>query len=116
MKMALPAYTPTLQAHSTKNHTRVDNVFCSTDLLNVIVKCDTDDESHPVKMNHYPIVTQIDICAPRIKITPRQNFRQVNWTELVKTLKENLANLPPPTEIPSIQSFDKKLKALNEAI
>ena len=36
--------------------------------------------------------------------------------ELVKTLKENLTNLPLPTEIPSIQNFDKKLKMLNEAI
>jgi len=29
MKMALPAYTPTLQSHSTGNHTRVDNIFCT---------------------------------------------------------------------------------------
>jgi len=116
MKMALLAYTPTLWAHNTGNHTRVDNVFCSMNLLNVIVKCDTDNELCPVKMDHYPIITWIDICTPRTKIAPKHNFRQVNWMELVKTLKENLTNLPLPTEIPSIQNFDKKLKMLNEAI
>jgi len=31
-------------------------------------------------------------------------------------LKENLTNLPPPTEIPSIPNFDEKLKTLNEVI
>jgi len=31
-------------------------------------------------------------------------------------LKENLANLPPPTEIPSILDFDEKLKMLNKVI
>jgi hypothetical protein len=36
--------------------------------------------------------------------------------ELVQTLSNNLANLPPPTEITSIQEFDTKLKALNNAI
>jgi exonuclease III len=69
--MALPAYIPTLQSHSTGNHTRVDNVFCSEGLLDAIVKCNTDDMSHPVKMDHYPIVTRIDIHAPRAAETPR---------------------------------------------
>jgi predicted transcriptional regulator len=36
--------------------------------------------------------------------------------ELVKTLKESLANLPPPTEIKNIQAFDEKLKTLNNVI
>jgi hypothetical protein len=40
----------------------------------------------------------------------------MNWTELVKTVRENLTNIPPPTEIESIQEFDTALKNLNRAI
>jgi len=47
---------------------------------------------------------------------PRPNFRLANWNELMKILKQNLANIPPPTEIDSIEEFDTKLKALNDAI
>ena len=65
MKMALPAYIPTLQSHSMGNHTRVDNVFCTEDLLDTIIKCNTDNVACPVKTDHYPIVTQLDIYAPK---------------------------------------------------
>ena len=43
MKMALPPYTATLCAHNSGNYTRVDNVFCTASLLDLVVKCDTDD-------------------------------------------------------------------------
>ena len=116
MKMALPPFIPTLRSHSTGNHTRVDNVFCMEGLMDAIIKCDTEDSARLVKTDHYPIVTQIDIHAPRTAWKPRQNFRLTNWTELVKTLKDDLANIPPPTEITSIQEFDDKLKTLNKKI
>jgi len=35
---------------------------------------------------------------------------------LVKSLKENLTNIPSPTEIESIQDFDMALNNLNQAI
>src|ERR1700735_1375941 len=44
MKMALPAGIPTLKSHSTGNHTRVDNIFCNDDLLDMVIKCYTDEE------------------------------------------------------------------------
>jgi hypothetical protein len=41
---------------------------------------------------------------------------QRNWTEFIKTLKEDLTNILPPTEIESAQDFNTALKNLNEAI
>ena len=116
MKMALPAFIPTLQAHSTGNYTRVDNVFCTEGALDNIIKCNTDDETRPPKTDHFPIITEIDIQADKTRWEPRRNFRLANWTELTKTLKQNLANIDAPTEIRSIEEFDSKLKALNDAI
>jgi len=45
-----------------------------------------------------------------------ENFRLMDWTELIKTLKDDLTNIPPPTEIASTQEFNNKLKILNEKI
>ena len=116
MKMALPAFIPTLRSHSTKNHTRVDNVFCSEELLDAVIKCKTDDAARPVRTDHYPIITQLDIHAPKATWAARRNFRLADWPELVKTLKNDLANLPPPTEIENVQMFTDRLKVLNETI
>ena len=116
MKMALPPFIPTLRSHSTGNHTRVDNIFCNEALIDAVIKCNTDDASRPVKTDHYPIVIQLNIHTPKVAQKPRYNFRLADWPELVTTLKTNLDNLPPPTEITDIQEFDSKLNALNTAI
>ena len=116
MKMALPPFIPTLRSHSTGNHTRINNVFCMEGLMDVIIKCNIEDSARPIKTDHYSIVTQIDFHAPRMVWKLRRNFRLTDWTELIKTLKDNLTNIPPPTEIASIQEFNNKLKILNEKI
>ena len=41
MRMVLPKDIPTLEASSTKNYTRVDNVFCSVELHKLFILCDT---------------------------------------------------------------------------
>jgi hypothetical protein len=115
MKMALPAFIPTLQSHSTRNYTRVDNVFCTEGVLDNIMKCNTGDEPRLPKTDHFPIITEIDVQAEKTQWEPRPNFRMADWNELTKILK-HLANIPPPTEIGLIKEFDTKLKALNDAI
>ena len=76
MKMALPPFTPTLtlRTHSTGNHMRVNNFFCSKDLLNTVTKCDTNDATCPIKTDHYPIVTVLDVHTPKVNHPPRFNF------------------------------------------
>ena len=44
MKMVLPPQIPTLKAHNRGNLTWVDNVFCTEELLDAIIKCNTDEE------------------------------------------------------------------------
>jgi len=102
MKMALQAFILTLWSHSTKNYTRVDNIFCSKELLDAIIEWKMDDTAWLVRTDHYAIITQLDIHTPKATWEARWNFRLADWPELVKTLKNNLANLPPPTEIEDI--------------
>jgi hypothetical protein len=44
MKMALPKDIPTLESTATKNYTRVDNIFCSEELLEAFISCNTMPE------------------------------------------------------------------------
>lgn len=116
MKMALPPFLPTLCAHSMGNLTRVDNIFCSEDLLDTIIKCCTEDDMQPIKMNHYPIITTFNILAPKAIHPPRLNFRNTDWPEFQQSLKSCLDHLPQPTEIYSVNTFNLKLNNLNAAI
>ena len=116
MKMALPPFIPTLRSHSTGNHTRVDNMFCSSDLLDLVIKCHTDELSCLVRSDHYPIITVLDIHSPKAVHPPRLNFHGVDWPKLLTTLKENLDNILPPEQIMSIASFNHKLNDLNTAM
>jgi len=63
MMTALPKNTPTLQASNTGNHTRVDNVFCSVNLIQAVISCDTNPSHHPLKTYHYPVITTINISV-----------------------------------------------------
>ena len=49
LHMALPKDIPTLEASSTKNYTRVDNVFCSPDIFDCFIECNTYPHWHPQK-------------------------------------------------------------------
>ena len=70
MKMALPQLIPTLCAHSTANHMRVDNIFCDKILYEARTIRNTDEESRPIKSDHFPIVTQIDFLTVKALTDP----------------------------------------------
>ena len=114
--MALPPFIPrlrpTLRVNNTGNHTRVKNVFCAEGLMNTIIKCRMDGAARPVKTHHFPVIAQFDIYATGTAWEPMRNFRPTNWTEFVKTIKEDLTNILPPTEVECIQDFDMALKNL----
>ena len=116
MKMALPPLIPTLCAHSTGNHMRVNSVFCDKILYEVITICNTDEESRPIKSDHFPIVTQSNFLMVKSINRPRYNFRDTKWTDFNKTLSNNFNDLPPPSTITSIAAFDNRLNKINGAV
>lgn len=119
MEMALPPGIPTLKAFSTGNQTRTDNVFCSNTLMPAVTLCDTKPNYRPVKTDHYPIRTHLELHLLHPATTHvRHNYRKAEWDEFRKTLRTALAQHPPPaTEtIPSITEFDSLLEAVMKAI
>ena len=116
MKIVPPPLIPTFCAHSTGNHMRNDNIFCDKILYKAITICNTDEESRPIKSDHFPIVTQIDFLTVKSINRPRYNFRDTEWTDFNKTLSNNLNDLPPPSTITSIATFNNRLNKINEAV
>ena len=69
MVMLLPKNIPTLQSLVTKNWTRVDNVFATANMGELVVMCDTDPRSMGPGMDHVPMLTTLDISVLKRKLS-----------------------------------------------
>ena len=79
MTMALPKGPPTLQHMSSKRHSRPDNVFCTPNLRENIIRCEVAPSHRPTCTDHYPIVTHLTTPQIRLAASPNPNFRDADW-------------------------------------
>ncbi|EJF58325.1 hypothetical protein DICSQDRAFT_67235 [Dichomitus squalens LYAD-421 SS1] len=114
--MALPAGIPTLEASRTKNLTRSDNVFCSTDLIESLRSCKTAPHLRPTKTDHFPIHTIFDLPLACSVLPLRRNFRDVDWKAFNTALRVALQDSALPEEIQTTDDFDRTLSLLMKAI
>lgn len=80
--MALPKDIPTLEACSKKNFTRVDNVFCSEELYDLFISCDTYPQWRPQKTDHMPIISILELQPERTVQVKKFNFKMTDWENL----------------------------------
>jgi len=118
MKMALPRDTPTLESTATKNLTRVDNVFCSADMLQSFLLCDVDPIQRPANTDHFPVLSIIDIVPSVAKERQRRNYRETDWETFRKVLKEKLEGLEEPREfrMGERMAFERARKELERVV
>jgi hypothetical protein len=79
MQMVLPKDIPTLQAMSTGNMTRTDNIFLSSSLFECLLRCHTVPEDQPAKSDHIPIDTMIETTVEAAETKPSHNYQLVDW-------------------------------------
>ena len=115
LRMALPADIPTLQALSTGNWTRPDNVWCTSQTTDHFLQCDTDPGLRGPNTDHLPILSTLDL--PTTRNTPRttRNFRATDWKEFTDRL---MTLLPPdePKRLTSESEFREALNSINDAL
>ena len=99
LEMALPKGIPTLQHMVTKRYSRPDNVFNTAGLTDLIVKCEVDPSFCPPSTDHFPIVTDITLLQKRTVVLPSYNFREVDWDNFRRKLRQKLNTLPNPAAI-----------------
>ena len=64
LRMALPPNIPTLQALSTGNWTRPDNVWCANHTSDLFIQCDTDPGLRGPNTDHLPILSMLNLPPP----------------------------------------------------
>lgn len=99
MEMVLPKGVPTLQHMRTKQYSRPDNIFCSSLLTNSVIHCDVDVRAWPMKTDHFPIITILELPQERIKPKPAYNFRTANWSDILENLSIRLTEIPGPAPL-----------------
>ena len=111
MVMALPAGLPTLEAMATKNRTRVDNMFCDDRTLEQILVCKTREDWRPVKTDHFPVLTTLQMSTQRGTFSPRPD-----WKEFNGALLDSLLQPVPMNEITDKEEAEKRLTMLSKSI
>jgi hypothetical protein len=61
MQMPLPKGVPTLQHMRSKRYSWPDNLFCSTALQPLVLKCEVTPQHRPTCTDHFPIETLINL-------------------------------------------------------
>ncbi|THU88204.1 hypothetical protein K435DRAFT_621014, partial [Dendrothele bispora CBS 962.96] len=103
--MTLEPGVPMLQALSTGNYTRVDNIFCSSNLVDHVVRCETVPERRQPKTDHMPIITWVALEAKRVVKEDRPNWRKAEWKELREELEKELKKLGELKEYETEEEF-----------
>ncbi len=116
LEMALPKDTPTLQHMLTKKCSRPDNVFCTQQLSEQLIRCEVDARLRPPATDHFPIVTRFLIPQNRISETPVYDFRNVDWEKFRRRLERELQDVANPTPISTERQLEEVVRSLTEAI
>ena len=116
MNMALPKGISTLQHMVTKRYSRPDNLFCTGNLLDQIIKCEVDPILQPTLTDHFPITAKLLITQERIIKTPSYNFREVDWELFRRTVREKLNKLPQPTTIHNNEQLNRDIHQLTSTL
>ncbi|CAK5265676.1 unnamed protein product [Mycena citricolor] len=115
MFMALPKDLPTLRAHRTKNHTRVDNVFCSDALVQAFIRCTTNPGQRPINTDHFPVQFAIQAEIGYAEFVPRPNWHAVDWEEFRKTLCTALEAWPQ-INITNAADIEEEIRHIDNAL
>ena len=96
MELVLLKGVPTLQNMRMKQYSCPDNVFCSSLLTNAVIHCDVDAWAQPMKTDHFPIITILELPQERIKPKLAYNFQTANWSDILENLSIRLTEIPGP--------------------
>lgn len=116
MRMILPKDIPTLEAKNSKNTTRPDNIFASSELVNWVISCSACPELRPPFTDHFPILTSLATQIDSTQPAPRRNWKKTNWNNFHNDLKERLTNIDPNRPLDSTVNLNQQTQYLEDAI
>ena len=116
LKMALPKGQPTLEHMVTKKFSRPDNIWCTEDIYDQVIRCEVDPSLRPPATDHFPIATYVTLPQERVTAKVSYNFRAVDWEDFQENLAIRLLEIPPPQQLRSDEQFQEAAENLTAAI
>ena len=116
IEMILEKGVPTLQHLHSKRYSHPNNVFCSSLITSSVIRCDVDPSARPTKMDHFPIISILDLPQERIILKPTYNFLMADWEDVLENLSIRLTEIPGPAPLRDDKSFQKAAKDLMEVL
>src|SRR5882724_4911645 len=112
LQMVLPKDVPMLQALVTGNHTRPDNVFVSSLLVGRLVRCVTLPDERPARLDHIPVLMEVDLSLEEQVELPWPNFRMADWKGVREAMSGRLEGLDADGDASTIGEFFHQLDEL----
>ena len=116
LQMTLPKDIPMLCALASGNYTRPNNVFISSSLAVNIQKCAVMLTDCPVRTDHFPIVTDINMGLDTQIDPPWPNSRATDWNMVREAMAVCLSELVPGSKPHNEAEFYANLHRLTTTI
>jgi Endonuclease-reverse transcriptase len=116
LEMVLPKGELTLKHMVTNLYSQPDNIWCSTEILHSVVRCQVDAYLQPPCTDHFPIVTVLDLPQDRVEVPLTRNYRMANWESFVEGLKVNLEAVPLPKDLKTEEDIQSAARDLTTTL
>jgi hypothetical protein len=116
LDMVLLSGTPMHKHSATKWWSRLDQVFLSDHSGDLLISCDTQPETRGINTDHLPILTELSMEVAEMELKSTYSFRDIDWEEFRKELKQQLAQADALETIQSQGQMDKSCAALMEVL
>lgn len=115
LTMILPAGRPTHELSTTKNYSRLDNVFVTESLAEQLDLCTALETPRLPATDHFTVHTKINFRCEKATTVTQHDFRKTDWEAFATALKPPTPNLPTD-KIKNVRTFDTRLKKLMDAL
>ena len=99
-----------------KNWMRIDNIFMTEDLAELLICCDMAPSLWGPGTDYIPIHIVIDTGIPSAALKPYRNYRTVDWKVFREELAIQLTQIPEPTMLWDDTQFQQVVTDLTAAI
>ena len=84
--------------------------------MNTVIHCNVDTWAQPMKTDHFPIITILELQQERIKPKPGYNFWPADWSDILENLSIRLTEIPGPAPLRDDISFQRAVNDLTEVL
>ncbi|KAH8794383.1 hypothetical protein DL96DRAFT_1445420, partial [Flagelloscypha sp. PMI_526] len=114
--MALPSGIQTLEHLVTGKGSRLDNVWVTEHMMDMILTCNLQPNKQSIKTDHYLYMLKLDLDVIHTVPGTKRAFRNVVWEDFRKELRKHLEKFPPPRPITNADNLQKADNELTKVI